>query len=67
MIREVKSKICNIVAMVAVLLLFWMVNGCASSKKGAAASGVSIKELKSLPAVNSGLSHLSAKVKLSAT
>jgi len=67
MIREVKSKICNIVAMVAVLLLFWMVNGCASSKKGAVASGVSIKELKSLPAVNSGLSHLSAKVKLSAS
>lgn len=67
MIREVKSKICNIVAMVAVLLLFWMVNGCASSKKGAAASGVSIKELKSLPAVNSGLSHLTAKVKLSAS
>ena len=65
--KKVKSKICNFLAMVTMLLLLFMVNGCASSKKGGSAvSGVSVKELKSLPAVSSPLSHLSSKVKLSA-
>jgi hypothetical protein len=66
MIREVKSKICNIVAMAVMLLLLMGMNGCASSKKGAVSNGVSIKELKSLSAINSNISNLSAKIKLSA-
>ena len=52
--------------MVSVLLLIIMVNGCASSKKTVSVSGVSVKELKSLPAVNTHLSHLSSKIKLMA-
>ena len=44
--KEVKSKIFNFVAMATILLLLFVVNGCASSKKGgSASSGVSVKEL----------------------
>lgn len=48
------------------LLLLMGINGCASSKKSTVSSGVSIKELKSLSAINSNISNLSAKIKLSA-
>lgn len=65
--KEVKSKIFNFVAMATILLLLFVVNGCASSNKGGSAvGGVSVKELKTLPAVSSHLSHLSSKVKLTA-
>lgn len=65
--KKVKSKIFNSLTMVIMLLLLLVAHGCASSKKGAtAAGGVSVKELKNLPAVNAQLSHLSSKIKLSA-
>ena len=65
--RERKSRISNIVVAAAMLLLLLGVGGCASSKKGtASASGVTVKELKSLQAVSDNLSHLSSKVKLTA-
>ena len=64
--RERKSRICNIVAVAAMLLLLMGVGGCASKKSSASAGSVTMKELKSMQAVSSSLSHLSSKVKLTA-
>lgn len=64
--RERKSSICNMVAMAAMLLLLLGVGGCASKKSSASAGSVTMKELKSMQAVSSDLSHLSSKVKLTA-
>ncbi len=64
--REVKSKICNIAAMATMLLLLLVANGCASSKKSTSTGAISVKELRSLPAVNSHLTHLSSKIKFTA-
>ena len=64
--RERKSSICNIVAMAVMLLLLLGVGGCASKKSSASAGSVTMKELKSMQAVSSDLSHLSSKVKLTA-
>ena len=64
--RERKSRICNIMAVAAMLLLLVGVGGCASKKNSASAGSVTMKELKSMQAVSSSLSHLSSKVKLTA-
>lgn len=56
----------GLVAMATLLLLLFVVNGCVSKKGSTVSSGATVKELKSLPAVNSPLAHLSSKVKLSA-
>lgn len=64
--KKIRSEIYNFLTMAVVLLLLIGANGCASSRKGATAGDVSVKELKNLPAVNVQLSHLSSKIKLSA-
>ena len=64
--RERKSRICNIMAVAAMLLLLMGVGGCASKKSSASAGSVTMKELKSMQAVSSSFSHLSSKVKLTA-
>ena len=65
--RGVKNKICRILTMATMLLLLFVANGCVSSKKGnAAASNITLKELKTMPVVSSNLACLSSKMKLSA-
>ena len=63
--REIKSRICSIVASIALLSVLLAVNGCAS-KKLSSSGGVTVQELKSMQAISTVLPHLSSKVKLTA-